>query len=173
MGSEMCIRDRLLIDGASGFGLSLWVDPVSAGEDPIQRRSDAEMNLGRGQVSYVQLLWPVAALLILRVKQGWILALAAFFGLMLSAHFNNLSIVILTSILAAGFAAIAAWRPKLGLTLAFALAICSLAFAPVLGFISSMLDAELMRKIPLSWDCLLYTSPSPRDATLSRMPSSA
>ena len=26
---------------------------------------------------------------------------------------------------------------------------------------------------PLSEDCLLYTSPSPRDATLSRMPSSA
>ena len=25
----------------------------------------------------------------------------------------------------------------------------------------------------LSWVCLLYTSPSPRDATLSRMPSSA
>ena len=25
----------------------------------------------------------------------------------------------------------------------------------------------------LPWDCLLYTSPSPRDATLSRMPSSA
>ena len=25
----------------------------------------------------------------------------------------------------------------------------------------------------LAWDCLLYTSPSPRDATLSRMPSSA
>ena len=27
--------------------------------------------------------------------------------------------------------------------------------------------------IPLYGDCLLYTSPSPRDATLSRMPSSA
>ena len=26
---------------------------------------------------------------------------------------------------------------------------------------------------PLSWDCLLYTSPSPRDAIPSRMPSSA
>ena len=25
----------------------------------------------------------------------------------------------------------------------------------------------------LTWNCLLYTSPSPRDATLSRMPSSA
>ena len=30
---------------------------------------------------------------------------------------------------------------------------------------------ELGKK--LNWDCLLYTSPSPRDATLSRMPSSA
>ena len=27
--------------------------------------------------------------------------------------------------------------------------------------------------LALSWPCLLYTSPSPRDATLSRMPSSA
>ena len=26
---------------------------------------------------------------------------------------------------------------------------------------------------PVSWDCLLYTSPSPRDGLLSRMPSSA
>ena len=25
----------------------------------------------------------------------------------------------------------------------------------------------------MGWNCLLYTSPSPRDATLSRMPSSA
>ena len=29
------------------------------------------------------------------------------------------------------------------------------------------------RKMQLVGDCLLYTSPSPRDATLSRMPSSA
>ena len=31
----------------------------------------------------------------------------------------------------------------------------------------------LLRVHSQSWDCLLYTSPSPRDATLSRMPSSA
>ena len=31
-------------------------------------------------------------------------------------------------------------------------------------------SAEFQR---LSWDCLLYTSPSPRDRTRSRMPSSA
>ena len=29
------------------------------------------------------------------------------------------------------------------------------------------------KQVVLDWDCLLYTSPSPRDATLSRMPSSA
>ena len=35
---------------------------------------------------------------------------------------------------------------------------------------------EIIKKVIFQgkpWDCLLYTSPSPRDATLSRMPSSA
>jgi len=32
---------------------------------------------------------------------------------------------------------------------------------------------EDMRWLGLDWDCLLYTSPSPRDRTRSRMPSSA
>ena len=31
----------------------------------------------------------------------------------------------------------------------------------------------LNKTVGWAWDCLLYTSPSPRDATLSRMPSSA
>ena len=33
--------------------------------------------------------------------------------------------------------------------------------------------AKLQATYPQGWLCLLYTSPSPRDATLSRMPSSA
>ena len=32
---------------------------------------------------------------------------------------------------------------------------------------------QLRCHLPQNWSCLLYTSPSPRDATLSRMPSSA
>ena len=36
--------------------------------------------------------------------------------------------------------------------------------------ISNLLDARNLRGV---YSCLLYTSPSPRDATLSRMPSSA
>ena len=31
----------------------------------------------------------------------------------------------------------------------------------------------LRHGLPVPWDCLLYTSPSPRDGLLSRMPSSA
>ena len=37
----------------------------------------------------------------------------------------------------------------------------------------SELVLELKTPLHLIIDCLLYTSPSPRDATLSRMPSSA
>ena len=36
-----------------------------------------------------------------------------------------------------------------------------------------VVDVITVADIPGHYDCLLYTSPSPRDATLSRMPSSA
>ena len=37
----------------------------------------------------------------------------------------------------------------------------------------SMIEGQKIELKVLSYICLLYTSPSPRDATLSRMPSSA
>ena len=43
--------------------------------------------------------------------------------------------------------------------------------ATVLGKVKLCKDASVWFRAVLS--CLLYTSPSPRDATLSRMPSSA
>ena len=47
----------------------------------------------------------------------------------------------------------------------------------VRGVNARMLTAQEVQKVvkrfDVEWDCLLYTSPSPRDATLSRMPSSA
>ena len=39
--------------------------------------------------------------------------------------------------------------------------------------IESVGDKSLIQKATMYVTCLLYTSPSPRDATLSRMPSSA
>ena len=41
------------------------------------------------------------------------------------------------------------------------------------GFLSGLLALVLNHSIEKYTACLLYTSPSPRDATLSRMPSSA
>ena len=38
---------------------------------------------------------------------------------------------------------------------------------------SGQIIKDLNINIDISYTCLLYTSPSPRDATLSRMPSSA
>ena len=49
-----------------------------------------------------------------------------------------------------------------------------LAFAGIaLGIVISIPLATLAARNPGSWTCLLYTSPSPRDLSTSRMPSSA
>ena len=50
----------------------------------------------------------------------------------------------------------------------------SIALSVVSPLIDKSKNQEIVRLIfPMTKDCLLYTSPSPRDATLSRMPSSA
>ena len=41
------------------------------------------------------------------------------------------------------------------------------------SIMSALVENSRMIRLPLNKVCLLYTSPSPRDATLSRMPSSA
>ena len=142
----------LIIDSASHFALSLWGDPVRPGQDPKWRLGQAEMSVGRGQISYAQLLWPIAGLLLVTAKRGWILAVIGFLGLALSAYLNSLSVIIPTLLLAAGFAAIAWRNPRLGLTCAFGFAIASLVFAPLLGFLASIIDTDLMRTLPLSWE---------------------
>ena len=42
-----------------------------------------------------------------------------------------------------------------------------------LEVVSALLQDAIIAGADMHYDCLLYTSPSPRDATLSRMPSSA
>ena len=51
-----------------------------------------------------------------------------------------------------------------------------LSFAAAVALADQVVPTRLLRAwdpVTVFFDCLLYTSPSPRDATLSRMPSSA
>ena len=72
-----------------------------------------------------------------------------------------------------------------GMKMAATKALAALAKEPVPDYIAHAYSGEEMQYGPnyiipkpfdrrvLIWDCLLYTSPSPRDGLLSRMPSSA
>ena len=142
----------LVLESVSGFMLSFWADPVAVGGDPELRRGNAEMNIGRGQVSYAQLLWPFAGLLLLKLKRGWILIALSFIGLAVSAQLNNLNVIVPTLVVSVA-AALVAWRnPKLGLMIAFFIAIVSILFAPLLAVLCGLVDVDFMRKIPLSWE---------------------
>ena len=55
----------------------------------------------------------------------------------------------------------------------FIFAIHVLGMSSIMGSINIIATVMNMRAPGMSYICLLYTSPSPRDATLSRMPSSA
>lgn len=142
----------LFAEAISDFAITLWADPADAGESAHRRLAEAEMNLGRGQVSYMQLFWPIAILMMSQLKRGWILAIGCALVLLISAEINNLSIIFPTLILSTAIVGLAAWRPKWGLCLAFLLAVVSLVFAPVLGWISSGVDAETLSELPLSWE---------------------
>ena len=54
----------------------------------------------------------------------------------------------------------------------YAAFLCLIAFLVLINFNKFTIYMALL-SMPLAFTCLLYTSPSPRDATLSRMPSSA
>ena len=62
-----------------------------------------------------------------------------------------------------------------GSRISFMVAILTTSLTLFIGLIVGIVGGYLgtLIKLPLPWFCLLYTSPSPRDGLLSRMPSSA
>ena len=48
-----------------------------------------------------------------------------------------------------------------------------LGIAAGVGYLLAVVVAGMVSEVRFPWRCLLYTSPSPRDRTRSRMPSSA
>jgi len=143
----------MLFDVLSGFALSIMVDPVDAGSNIYVRQGDAEQNLGRGIMSYSQLIWPAIILFLLHLKRGgWVLAMGLLILLAITAILNRLSLSIPVLGVSAAFVVLAAFRPRLGLKLAFLVAIASLIFAPIIGFLASQFDEATLRSLPLSWE---------------------
>jgi len=76
----------------------------------------------------------------------------SFIGLAVSAQLNNLNVIVPTLVISVA-ASLVAWRnPKLGLMIAFFIAIVSILFAPLLAVLCGLIDVDFMRKIPLSWE---------------------
>ena len=78
---------------------------------------------------------------------------------------------------AVAYSSIAALPPQAGVIALFAGLVCYGLFGTsrfaIVSATSSSAAVLAAATASLAGDCLLYTSPSPRDATLSRMPSSA
>ena len=96
-------------------------------------------------------------------KRGFWLGLAAFFFILLTPNPDSLSPI--GWAVAAVTLLMAIWWATEAVPVAVT-ALLPLALFP-------MLHVTDFKTAALPYACLLYTSPSPRDATLSRMPSSA
>ncbi len=144
----------ILADAASGYGLSLTLDPVGAGEDLNYRQGEAEMHLGRGQVAWALMTPLLLALMAKRLPKGaaWAAGLA-FVGLLVAGCVLNrlyTPVIILLGALplfALGWAA-----PKLAFRLSGATAVLSIALAPIVGLVSRQASEGFMARLPMSWD---------------------
>jgi O-antigen ligase len=140
----------LLIDILSGFGLSIFVDPVNEGEFLQKRQGDAEQNLGRGILTYTQFLPVIILMFAAKFKHGWLAAIPLVLVIIFTAHLNRLSLplfVIFPTLLIMGLT----WKfPKLMVKLTFFLIILLILFGPLSGYLSSLVDDKQLASLPLS-----------------------
>ncbi|WP_427454606.1 O-antigen ligase family protein [Litorimonas sp. WD9-15] len=152
MAGTVLAAGLFLFDVLSGYALSTFVDPVEVSSNIYVRQGEAERSLGRGLMTYTHLVWPAAILMIVSFKRGWALALTVLAAFAAAAIFNRLSLIIPTLAATAVFVALAWYRPRLGIMIAFAFAIASLVLAPLVGIFAGMLDEAALSKLPLSWE---------------------
>jgi len=152
MAGTVLAAGLFLFDVLSGYALSTFVDPVETGSNIYVRQGEAERSLGRGLMTYTHFIWPAVILMTISFKRGWALALTVLATFAAAAILNRLSLIIPTLAVTAGFVALAWYRPRLGIMIAFAIAIASLVFAPLVGVFSGMFDDAALSKLPLSWE---------------------
>lgn len=142
----------MALEISSGYGLTIWADPVKPGSNLNLRQADAEMNLGRGLITLAQFAWPVVGLMAVMLRRGWALA-AVFLAVLIWTAVQTRISLLLPALLVSGAFAALAWRaPKIGLTMAFGVAVASILFAPMMGWLSGLAPESMQAALPASWE---------------------
>ena len=144
----------ILADAATGYGLSLLLDPAGSGGDLNYRQGEAEMHLGRGQVAWALLLPLVLSLMAMRLRAGraWTAGLLLVAVLVAGCALNRLYTPVLILLGALPLWALAFKAPKAAIRLSGATAVLSVALAPLVGLVSRLAGEDFMSRLPMSWD---------------------
>lgn len=148
----------MVADIASGWGLSLFIDPVGADENLSRRQSDAMMNLGHGLYSYMQYLAPLFILYLSFLSKPWPWIAAIGFGalIILGSWLNLLNIGIIGVAIVVFTMLIAMFLPKFTLISSLLLFTALIILAPVIGILSNWLISAEVLSLGPSWDHRLH-----------------
>jgi O-antigen ligase len=144
----------MAMDVAAGYGINTFLDPVAVGEDLNARQGDAEKNIGRGHIVYAVLAPIILSLFATRLPKGRAgpAALVFIALLVIGTWLNRLAVVPLILLGALFFMWLGYRSPKWGLRLSLGTLAASIAFAPLVGFLSRWFGPALMQRLPMSWD---------------------
>lgn len=144
----------MALDVASGYGISLFVDPVEPGGDLNRRQGEAEMNVGRGHLVYALTTPLLLGLFATHLPKGRALPAAIVFIalVVIGSLLNRLAIVPAIMIAAAPVVWLGYKSPIWGLRLSLGIFAASILFAPFVGLVSRSLGDGVMARLPMSWD---------------------
>ncbi len=147
----------LLIDIASGFGLSFAVDPPRPSEDIEKRRADAIMNTSNGLVFLILMSIPSVILLLWTRFRGPIICVLLLAIIGLAAVIGGLNVVIGAMILSILCMLLAAFYPKATIRTLTTFAMMLIGFAPIVSAMAMTTSSELRAAMPFSWEHRMVT----------------
>jgi len=157
LGSVCVLIILTVLDLATGYGLSLFFDPVGIGEDPERRLGDAEMNVGHG-VTVAALLLPAAGVAVwhVLVEQGRSVQIAGValisFAVLVASWLGGLWVGMLCVFAIAVIGGLALFIPRASVVAAFVIAAMNLILAPVIGRFCAGMSTEAKAGLPFSWE---------------------
>jgi len=141
----------LLIDQLSAYALTNLADPINEGEHPLRKKNSTYMNLSHS-ITVLALLTP----LILTVLRKWGQRGIIYSGLwiltlLIAALIGRLAVGLVATIFSLIFIWFAKSSPGKALTVIIGLAIISLIFAPLMGYLMGFVPDATKEALPASW----------------------